>query len=75
MIISIILLCLCSFIIGFALAAYICLKLLATAFLRLMNIQEVAQNMLDGKYGEDGLLAALSFVLCESDTSLRKEKK
>jgi len=45
--------------------------------LRLKNINEVAQGMFDGEYGERGGLGeanAITFILCESDLTIRKEK-
>lgn len=74
MIVLMILLCWLSFIVGCFVAAHIYSKRNATV-LRLKNINRVAQRMLDGDYEEGGELAALSFILCESNLSLRKEKK
>lgn len=68
--------CLFSFIVGCITATHIYSKRNVTV-LRLKNIHEVAQNLFDGKYGDDEF-TAISFILCESDLSLRslrREKK
>jgi len=66
-----------SFVIGCVTATHIYSKRNKTV-LRLKNINRVAQNLWDGEYGSPtsaGAIAAIAFIMCESDLSLVKGRR
>lgn len=64
-----------SFAIGLSVGIFYTLKR-SKAVRRLKNINDVAESWHRGEYGNDeGQLVALSFILCESDLSIKKGKK